>query len=321
VLTPPIVLKDLAKRFGNTIASDKISMSIAAGEIFGFLGASGAGKTTTIRMLCGLTMPTSGSAFIRGLDVWRDRFRLRSKLGYVPQRFSLYPDLTVLENLRFFAGAYRVPKDQFKERVSRILVEMNLEGYREAKAGRLSGGYNQLLSLACALVHEPTFLFLDEPTAGLDPVHRQLIWDFLYKVTQSGTTVFVSTHYMDEAERCTDVGFIQRGRLIAKGSPRHLKKGLEGHLLEVHVEPAMLAVLALRKLPGVFGVNLRGGRLRLHVQDPQGLLKAWHQHWPFSEPKLLAYSLVEPDMGDVFTTYSQDYNSEHRGQVSAAEAK
>src|SRR5258708_5473841 len=195
--TTLIVLKDLVKKFGPTTAVDNISMSIGTGEIFGFLGANGAGKTTTMRMLCGLTKPTRGSASIDGLDVWRDRFRLRSKFGYVPQRFSLYPDLTVLENLRFFAGAYRVPKDQFKERVSRILAEMDLEGYREAKAGRLSGGYNQLLSLACALVHEPTFLFLDEPTAGLDPVHRQLIWDFLYKVTQSGTTVFVSTHYMD----------------------------------------------------------------------------------------------------------------------------
>jgi ABC-2 type transport system ATP-binding protein len=138
-------------------------MWIAAGEIYGFLGANGAGKTTTIRMLCGLTMPTRGNDFIGGLNVWRDRFRLRSKFGYVPRRFSLYPDLTVLENLRLFAGAYRVPKDQFKERVSRMLVEMDLEGFPEAKAGRLSGEYKQLLSLACALVHEPTLLFLDEP--------------------------------------------------------------------------------------------------------------------------------------------------------------
>src|ERR1700739_3299497 len=147
---PLIYLTDLAKKFGHKSAVNKISMSIGEGEIFGFLGANGAGKTTTIRMLCGLTKPTSGSASIDGLDVWKDRFRVRSKFGYVSQRFSLYPDLTVCENLRFFAGAYRVPKDRFEERVSRMLMEMDLEGYTQAKAGKLSGGYKQLLSMACA---------------------------------------------------------------------------------------------------------------------------------------------------------------------------
>jgi len=182
--TPLIVLKDLVKKFGQTTAVDNISMSIGTGEIFGFLGANGAGKTTTMRMLCGLTKPTRGSASIDGLDVWRDRFRIRSRFGYVSQRFSLYPDLTVCENLRFFAGAYRVPKDRFEERVSRMLTEMDLEGYTQAKAGKLSGGYKQLLSMACALIHEPELLFLDEPTAGLDPPNRQRIWGLLYKVTQ-----------------------------------------------------------------------------------------------------------------------------------------
>ena len=305
--TPLIVLKDLVKKFGQTTAVDNISMSIGTGEIFGFLGANGAGKTTTMRMLCGLAKPTRGSASIDGLDVWRDRFRIRSRFGYVSQRFSLYPDLTVCENLRFFAGAYRVPKDRFEERVSRMLTEMDLEGYTQAKAGKLSGGYKQLLSMACALIHEPELLFLDEPTAGLDPPNRQRIWGLLYKVTQSGTTVFVTTHYMDEVERCSEVGFIQQGRLVAKGSPGNLKKHLGGNLLEVHVEPAMSAVLELQKFPGVDGVDLRSGRLRLQAQDPQDLLKRWHQHWPFPDLRWLGYSWVEPDMEDVFNAFSHGH--------------
>src|ERR1700749_3833539 len=246
-----IVLKNLSKRFGKKKAVNRISMSIPPGEIFGFLGANGAGKTTTIRMLCGLTKPTAGRATIDGLDVWRDRFRIRSKFGYVSQRFSLYGDLTVRENLRFFAGAYR--QDHINEKVERMVKEMDLEPYRDSRAGKLSGGYRQLLSMACALIHEPALLFLDEPNAGLDPGHRQPIWDFLYQVTQSGTTIFVTTHYMDEAERCTDVGFVQHGRLVAKGSPRQLKQALGGDLLQLHVEPAMPAVLELRKVPSISG--------------------------------------------------------------------
>ena len=289
-------------------------MSIGAGEVFGFLGANGAGKTTTIRMLCGLTKPAGGTASIDGLDVWRDRFRIRSKFGYVSQRFSLYTDLTVRENLRFFAGAYR--QDHVNDRVARMVKEMDLEPYRDTRAGKLSGGYKQLLSMACALIHEPALLFLDEPTAGLDPVHRQAIWDFLYEVTQSGTTIFVTTHYMDEAERCTDVGFVQRGKLVAKGSPRELKQGLGGDLLEVHVEPAMPAVLELRKYPGIVGVDLRSGRLRLHAKDPHGLVEQWHRSWPFPELKWLGYSWVEPDMEDVFNAYAQGQHVENEVPVA-----
>src|ERR1700678_3972966 len=187
---PLILLTDLAKKFGHTAAVDKISMSIGQGEVFGFLGANGAGKTTTIRMLCGLTKPSGGNASLDGLDVWKDRFRIRSKFGYVSQRFSLYADLTVRENLRFFAGAYR--QDHISDKVDRMVKEMDHKQYQDSRAGKLSGGYRQLLSMVCALIHEPALLFPDEPTAGLDPVHRQQIWDFLYQVNQSGTTIFVT---------------------------------------------------------------------------------------------------------------------------------
>src|SRR6202022_696690 len=306
-----IVLKDLSKKFGKKIATSKISMSVRRGEIFGFLGANGAGKTTTIRMLCGLTKPTSGTGSIRGLDIWKDRFRIRSRFGYVPQKFSLDADLTVMENLRFFGEAYGVPHGKINDRINKVLCDMDLELRERERAGRLSGGYKQLLAIAGALIHEPKLLFLDEPTAGLDPTHRQQIWDLLYELSQNRTTIFVTTHYMDEAERCTDVGFVDQGRLIAKGSPRDLKESLAGHLLEVQVEPAMTAMFELRKLPGVYGVDLRSGNLRLHAEDPYALLREWQNHWPFPALKFLGFNWVEPDMEDVFRAYSQGYHQTH----------
>jgi ABC-2 type transport system ATP-binding protein len=307
-MSKPLILLDrLVKRFGDTVAVDGVTMAIERGEIFGFLGANGAGKTTTIRMLCGLTRPTRGSGRIFGLDIWRDRRRIRQRFGYVPQRFSLYPDLTVLENLRFFAGAYQVTRDRARVRIDRLVHNFDLDKKRTARAGSLSGGFKQLLSMACALVHEPSLLFLDEPTAGLDPVHRQLIWDLLYELSQNGATIFVTTHYMDEVERCTDVGFIQQGQLLAKGSPQELKDRLQGKLLELEVEPAMQAVKLLRSVPTIYGVELRSGRVRLQAENPEKLLQSWLQHWPFPELTLIGHEWAEPDMEDVFRAYSEGF--------------
>jgi ABC-2 type transport system ATP-binding protein len=302
---PLISLDRLVKRFGDTVAVDGVTMAIERGEIFGFLGANGAGKTTTIQMLCGLTRPTRGTGRIFGLDIWRDRRRIRQRFGYVPQRFSLYPDLTVCENLRFFAGAYQVTRDRARTRIDRLVHDFDLERKRSARAGSLSGGFKQLLSMACALVHEPSLLFLDEPTAGLDPVHRQLIWDLMYELSQNGATIFVTTHYMDEVERCTDVGFIQHGQLLAKGSPQELKDRLQGKLLELEVEPAVQAVKVLRSVPTIYGVELRSGRVRLQAENPEKLLQSWLQHWPFPELKLIGYEWAAPDMEDVFRAYSE----------------
>jgi ABC-2 type transport system ATP-binding protein len=313
-----IVLKNLSKRFGKKKAVNRISMSIRSGEIFGFLGANGAGKTTTIRMLCGLTKPSAGTGTIDGLNIWRDRLKIRSRFGYVPQKFSLYADLTVGENLRFFAGAYRVPGNKIKDRIRKVMHDMDLELREKERAGRLSGGYKQLLAMACALIHEPKVLFLDEPTAGLDPTHRQRIWDLLYEFSQTGTTIFVTTHYMDEAERCTEVGFVDGGHLIGNGSPRDLKQSLIGHLLEVQVEPAMTALFELRKLPEVYGVDLRSGILRVHAEDPDGLLRSWQNHWPFPNLKFLGFNWVEPDMEDVFQAYSKGYHRRQGEEVELA---
>src|SRR5207244_4346008 len=191
---PVIVLHHLSKSYGNVHALQDLSLTIDAGTIFGFLGPNGAGKTTTMRMLCGLTHPTSGRATIEGVDTWKERQKVRTKFGYVPQSFSLYRDLTVLENFRFFGGAYAVPAAELEQRIERLLGVIDLQEKRSATAENLSGGMRQLLAIGCALVHDPLLLFLDEPTRGLDPVHRQQIWNLLYDLSHEGKMIFVTTH-------------------------------------------------------------------------------------------------------------------------------
>ena len=306
---PIIALAGLKKSYRDLCAVSDLSLQINRGEIFGFLGANGAGKTTTMRMLCGLVRPTSGRATIEGADVWRDRYGVRSKFGYMAQRFSLYRDLSVLENLRFFAGAYRVPPNEMEARIERILAQMDLKEKRTTAAGSLSGGMRQLLALGCALVHEPLLLFLDEPTSGLDPVHRQQMWDLLYDLSHNGITIFVTTHYMDEAERCTEVGFLHEGCLLAKASPRALKATFKAKLLELDAQPVMEALVKLRETEGVLGVSLRSGSLRIYAPEAETLLADWQRSWPFPEIKLLAHRWAEPDMEDVFTAYSQGYDA------------
>jgi ABC-2 type transport system ATP-binding protein len=306
---PVIVLENLSKRFGDVVAVQDVSFEVASGEIFGFLGANGAGKTTTIRMLCGLTHPTAGHAQIGNHDVWKDRQIVRTKFGYVAQRFSLYPDLTVEENLRFFGGACRVAPTELERRIARLLSLTDLQEKKTASAGNLSGGMRQLLALGCALVHDPPLLFLDEPTSGLDPVHRQQIWNLLYDLSHDAKTIFVTTHYMDEAERCTEVGFIESGRLLAKATPRNLKGSFRSKLLEIDVDPVMPALVKLRSLPEILGVSLRSGALRIYSSEAEKLMESWKARWPFPDLKLRAERWVEPDMEDVFTAYSQRYDA------------
>jgi ABC-2 type transport system ATP-binding protein len=305
---PVIALHQLSKSFGSVRAVHDLSLTIDSGTIFGFLGPNGAGKTTTMRMLCGLTHPTGGHATIEGADVWQHRHHVRTKFGYVPQSFSLYRDLTVLENFRFFGGAYGVPGAELDTRIERLLRVIDLEEKRNATADNLSGGMRQLLAIGCALVHDPSLLFLDEPTRGLDPVHRQQIWDLLYDLSNEGKTIFVTTHYMDEAERCTEVGFIENGRLLAKASPRALKNSFRARLLEIDVEPLMPALVRLRDVPELLGVSLRSGSLRLYAPAAEELIAKWRENWPFPGLRLLGERWVEPDMEDVFTAYSQGYD-------------
>jgi ABC-2 type transport system ATP-binding protein len=236
---------------------------VERGQIFGFLGPNGAGKTTTIKMLCGLLAPSGGRALVAGYDVQGERDRIKRHTGYMAQTFSLYPDLTVEENFRFFAGAYGVHGEAAARRMDVVLAQTELESLRRMQAGRLSGGMKQRLALACALVHDPELLFLDEPTAGVDPANRQRLWDFLYTLCEEGTSLFVTTHYLDEAERCHAVGFMLGGRLIARGEPRVMREQLRDRLVGVEVRRSVDAMRALRAVPGVEDVTIHGNELRV----------------------------------------------------------
>ncbi|MBM4245429.1 MAG: ABC transporter ATP-binding protein [Deltaproteobacteria bacterium] len=238
-------------------------MRVTRGEIFGFLGPNGAGKTTTIKMLCGLLKPSGGSAIVAGCDLRRERERIKRATGYMAQTFSLYPDLTVEENFRFFAGVYGITGARADARLQELFGDVELLDLKDVHAGALSGGMKQRLALACALVHDPKLVFLDEPTAGVDPSQRQRLWDFLYDLCERGTSLFVTTHYLDEAERCHEVGFMLDGALIAQGSPRVLREQLRARLVGVEVRRPVEAMRALRALPGIADVTIHGYELRI----------------------------------------------------------
>jgi ABC-2 type transport system ATP-binding protein len=223
-----VVTRNLTKRFGDFTAVDNVNLEIPPGEIFGFLGPNGAGKSTTIRILCGLLSPTSGSATVNGFDVAREPERVKSSIGYMSQRFSLYDDLTVEENIDFFAGIYGVPREILRERKAYALRMAGIEQQRDRMTHLLAGGWKQRLALGCAILHQPPIVFLDEPTSGVDPVARRRFWDLIYEMAAAGTTVFVSTHYMDEAEYCHRIALMYRGRVIALGTPAELRQAHAG---------------------------------------------------------------------------------------------
>lgn len=245
-----ISVDSLVKRFGSFVAVDGISFEVPAGSVFGLLGANGAGKSTAIRMLCGLLEPSSGSARIAGIDVTRDPEGVKRSIGYMSQRFSLYEDLTIAENLRFFAGLYGLSPSRARTEAERVLALTGLAGREDSLAGELPGGFRQRLALGCALLHAPRVLFLDEPTAGVDPLARRRFWDIIYAVAESGSTVLVTTHYLDEAEYCATVTLMHAGRIVAEGSPAGLKaEHFPSAMVEVVCEDpaAALALLAADK--------------------------------------------------------------------------
>jgi ABC-2 type transport system ATP-binding protein len=213
-----VVTRGLTKRFGSLVAVDGLDLAIRQGEVFGLLGPNGSGKTTTIRMLCGLMQPTAGSATVVGFDIGRQAEQIRRRIGYMSQRYGLYDDLTVEENLRFYAGIYGLKGAERSRRIEELLDDLDLRARVKQLAGTLSGGWKQRLSLACAIAHRPAMLFLDEPTSGVDPASRRLFWQKIYALASQGTTILVTTHYMDEAERCQRLAFLSRGHLIALGT-------------------------------------------------------------------------------------------------------
>ena len=260
-MTPPAVeAPELTQRFGEFTAVDRVSFEVQPGEILGYLGPNGSGKTTTIRLLLGLLRPTSGRASVLGFDTAREAEAVRARVGYMSQKFALYDELTAWENLGFYAGVYGVRE---QDRLTEALRQVGLEGIERIRAGELPIGWRQRLALATAIVHRPTLLFLDEPTSGVDPSARRAFWDLIYELAESGVTALVTTHYMDEAEYCSRVGIMHRGRLLAMDTPSGLKRSaLPGIAWDVHAEPIVASLRALQALPEVKRAGLAGDHLR-----------------------------------------------------------
>ncbi len=299
---PPLEVLGLTKKFGDFTAVDHVSFSVRPGEVLGYLGPNGSGKTTTIRMLCGLLTPTEGTARIMGVDVTQDPETIKSHLGYMSQKFALYNDLTVLENLQFYAGVYDVPADKEKQRIGEILHMVGLETRTRAFTTELSGGWRQRLALGCALIHQPPLLFLDEPTSGVDPVARREFWDLIYQLASSGTTVFITTHYMDEAEHCNRVAFMYRGKLLALDTPAGLKTTyLKGAAWDLDVKPLLEAVEALNQMDGIAQASLHGDRAHVIVKPGEWTPKRLKATLAEKGLNIQAVDSVESSLEDVFT--------------------
>ena len=268
----PVMIEcdSLTKRFGHFTAVDRVSLSVTKGSIFGFLGPNGSGKSTVIRMLCGLLEPTEGSARIGGFDVSDQTDQIKSLIGYMSQKFSLYDELTVYENLQFYARLYGLRGSALTQRRDELVAMTHLEPYMNRRAALLSGGWRQRLAMACSLLHRPAVLFLDEPTAGIDPVARRELWDLLFEFSSQGMTLFVTTHYMDEAERCSHVGYIHMSKLIVCGVPDELKTLAAvnppgTHRLDVTCEHVTVGLQAMRRMPGVRSATIFGQSMHLLV--------------------------------------------------------
>jgi ABC-2 type transport system ATP-binding protein len=299
--------EDLTKCFGDFCAVDNVTFTVSRGEIFGFLGPNGAGKSTTIRILCGLLTPSGGQARVGGIDVSRDPEEVRKRIGYMSQKFSLYDDLTVEENIDFFSGVYRVPRELRRERKEFALQMAGLMERRGTMTGILPGGLKQRLALGCAILHQPPILFLDEPTSGVDPIARRTFWSLIYRLSEAGHTVFVTTHYMDEAEYCHRLALMYRGKIIAIGPPGTLKQQLEDYTL-VNLESSDLveSMKALERVEGVGEVAIYGGGLHLTVQDAAAASPRIRQALAERGIRVQSLEVIQPSMEDVFVALIEE---------------
>ena len=292
----------LRRTFGEVVAVDRLDLDVAKGEIFGLVGPDGAGKSTTMRMLTGILTPDAGTAQVAGFDVVRDAEHLKEHVGYMSQRFGLYPDLTVSENIDFYADIYGVPSRGRVERIERLLSFSHLTPFKPRLAGNLSGGMKQKLGLACALIHTPRVLFLDEPTNGVDPVSRRDFWRILYQLVREGVTIFVSTAYLDEAERCSRLALLHEGRLLGVGTPDEIKGLMTGALLEVRTSaPRRTAALLRARLTGA-SVGLFGDRVHVVTRDPVGTERQTRELVAAAGFELVSIRSVEPSLEDVFVS-------------------
>jgi ABC-2 type transport system ATP-binding protein len=296
-----VEIHDLVKTFGSFVAVDHVSLDVAQGEIFGFLGPNGAGKSTTIRMLCGLLKPSSGRAVVHGIDVAANPEQVRRNIGYMSQKFSLYGDLRVEENIDFYSGIYGVPAEKRAERKEYVLRMANLTERRDSMTHTLSGGWKQRLALGCAILHDPPVLFLDEPTSGVDPIARGDFWNLIHDLAKSGHTIFVSTHYMDEAENCNRLALMYRGKVIALGTPAELKRGLTGHaLMQLDTKDPLETMRTLEGMEGVRDVAVFGSGLHVTVDDPAKAGPRIREALSAKKIEVKRLERIEPSMEDVF---------------------
>lgn len=300
-----VVVNNLEKRFGSFVAVDRVSFEAPKGQIFGLLGPNGAGKSTTIRMLTGILAPTGGSGTVAGFDVRTQAEKIKANIGYMSRKFSLYEDLTVEENIDFYAGIYGIAEERLKERKEWVIEMAGLQERRRSRTAILSGGWKQRLALGCAVLHEPPIIFLDEPTAGVDPVSRRQFWDLIYELSGRGVTIFVTTHYMDEAEYCDRIALIYRGELIAIGSPEKLKtEYMRDDVLEVASDRPQDAILELDRLPGVKEVALFGKGLHVVVEAGAAgrLSAAVRSHLQGHGFAISRVEKIVPSLEDVFVS-------------------
>jgi ABC-2 type transport system ATP-binding protein len=303
-LAPAVLADGITRAFGDFVAVDHVSFEVGKGEVFGFLGPNGAGKTTTIKMLAGLLVPSSGRGAVAGFDMMTETEAIKQQIGYMSQLFSLYGDLTVEENIAFFAGLYGVPRAKRAQRRDWVLEMAGLQDQRRRVTGELSLGWKQRLALGTAVLHEPPVLFLDEPTSGVDPLSRRAFWDLIYTLADGGTTVFVTTHYMEEAEYCHRLALMNRGRLIALDSPARLREAHREPILEVHTKDSPRAVEVLQGTPGIVQAGMFGRTVHLTVEDVAAARRAvpdiLASHGiALDKPELLQ---IAPSLEDVFIT-------------------
>jgi ABC-2 type transport system ATP-binding protein len=296
-----IIVDDLVKRFGDFVAVDHVSFRIGRGEIMGFLGPNGAGKSTIIRILCGLLRPTAGRVLVGGVDVVTDPERVREHIGYMSQKFSLYRDLSVEENLRFFGGIYRVPRSELPARMQFAIDMAGLAGREKAMVATLAGGWQQRLALGCAVLHRPPMLFLDEPTSGVEPGSRRRFWDLIHTLAADGVSVLVSTHYMDEAEYCHRAALINQGRIIAIDSPDALKRtALGGELLLLECNQLGPMLAALQQAPGVIDASVFGNSIHVLVKDAERSLSELPVYLEQRALRSTDLARIRPSLEDIF---------------------
>ena len=287
-----IETRDLTCKFGNFTAVDKLNIRVAPGQIYGFLGSNGSGKSTSIRMLCGLLKPAAGSGTVLGYDVETQAEKIKEHIGYMSQKFSLYLDLTVFENLDFYAGMYGLRGTEKFARVNEMIEEMQLEDKRDALSATLSGGLKQRLALACAILHKPRLLFLDEPTSAVDPISRRSFWQIIHGLALGGTTMVVTTHFMEEAEHCDEMVFLDAGKMVAQGSPKALKDSIKEVLVSIASDDSIKLRDEIRRSLPVLDAYIFGRELRLLMRrEDLGVLSGY------------AYNVIEPSMEDVFSYY------------------